>query len=98
MIKILRREKIAVVRHGDGGHSLSRGQFRELLDFASSVEKAVIGVKVKMHKSRIRWHGYRHSILYAEVYLPGVQFGLGAVFQWRGHSWLRHASRVRKKP
>jgi hypothetical protein len=56
MIKILRCKKISVIRDGYGGHPAARGFFGKLFDFASAVEKAVVGVEMQVYKSRRRWH------------------------------------------
>ncbi len=50
LIKLHRPEKVAVVRHRDGGHFQARGAVHELSDFTSAVKKTVVGMKVQMNK------------------------------------------------
>ena len=50
LIEIRRGKQVAVVGHGDGGHSAPRGFGGQLADFASAIEKRVIRVEMKMNE------------------------------------------------
>ena len=50
VVEIRGGEKIAVIRHRDGGHSAARGFGGQLADFAGAVEKRVVRVKVQMNE------------------------------------------------
>src|SRR5580693_362662 len=50
VVKLYRAKKIAVVRHGDGGHLLLHHQIHQLPDFASAVEQRVVGMTMQVNE------------------------------------------------
>ena len=51
-------EEVAMVGHADGGHVLLGADLHELVDFAGSVEKGVVGVVVEVDEGGLG-HGFR---------------------------------------
>ena len=64
MIELLRREQIAVVGDGNGGHSAARRFIHQFLDIAGAVEKAVVRVQVQMNETR---SSHAESIVVGEM-------------------------------
>jgi hypothetical protein len=54
VMKVLGGKKIAVIRDSHGGHALVGCLVYQFRDVASAVEKTVVGVEVKMDKTRYR--------------------------------------------
>jgi len=57
VVEIRRDEHVAVVSDGHSGYPASRGLIHQFGDFAGTVKKTVVGVKMKVNEMRLRHAG-----------------------------------------
>ena len=57
--KLLEREEVAVVGHGQRAHSQLASAFDERSDAALAIEQGIAGVQVKVNEIRLLFHGSR---------------------------------------